>query len=287
MTSRSAFVKRLNIYNYCLKLFDCANYVYLDEISNFEFKKISKYTKSKYLFDKIIRDFKLVNELIDNNDLLNAATILRTLYENIIYIIAKTYDTSLDITINVDPKKLRRVLENNCNDIFTDYFDKNDFNSIYSHLCKIVHPSSMKELLSYMIKTVKYKEYLLINLKYTMLVIEYMYLNFLNKKIGNDESNFDLNFIDLCSYVNLVNVINFLNEAKNSKTFIKRYFYYDIEHKYVVNKQSEIKETFEILLDNKVSIDSYVKDLATTLETQIKNSKYNEVISNILKIKKY
>lgn len=65
----------------------------------------------------------------------------------------------------------------------------------------------MKELLSYMSKTIKYKNYLLSNPKYTMLVIEYMYLNFLNKKVGNEESKFDLNFIDLSTYVNLMNVV--------------------------------------------------------------------------------
>lgn len=45
-----------------------------------------------------------------------------------------------------------------------------------------------------MSKTIKYKNYLLGNLKYIMLVIEYMYLKFLNKKIGNEESKFNLNF---------------------------------------------------------------------------------------------
>ena len=227
MATTSQFIKRMNDYKKCMRILNCANHVYLDEIDHFEFKKISKYNKSKNLYNKITCDFKLVDELIDNQDLLNAATVLITLYENVIYIIAKSYDKEINITLDTEPWRLRGVLESNCTNIFTEYFEKEDFNEIYKYLCKIVHPCSMKELLSYMSKTIKYKNYLLSNLKYTMLVIEYMYLNFLNKKVGNEESKFDLNFIDLSTYVNLMNVSYFINDVKDSKSFIKRFFYYD------------------------------------------------------------
>ena len=188
MANTSNFIKQMNNYKKSMRIFDCANHVFLDEIENFEFKKISKYNKSKNLYNKITYDFKLVNELIDKQDLLNAATVLRTLYENIIYIIAKSYDKEINITLDTEPWRLRGILESNCTNIFTEYFEKEDFNEIYKYLCKIVHPCSMKELFSYMSKTIKYKNYLLSNLKYIMLVIEYMYLNFLNKKIGNKKS---------------------------------------------------------------------------------------------------
>ena len=210
MTNTSPFIKKMKVYKKSMKILDCANYIYLDEIDKFEFYKISKYRKSKYLYDKIARDFKLINVLIDNHDLLNAATILRTVYENIIYVIVTSYDKKINITLETVPRDLRPILENNCSEIFTDYFEKEDFNAIYKYLCKIVHPSSLKELLSYMVKTIKYQNYLLGNLKYIMIAIEYMYLNFLNKKIGNEESRFDLNLIDLCSYINFINVSYFI-----------------------------------------------------------------------------
>ena len=187
----------MNDYKKCMRLLNCANYVFIDEIACFEFKKISKYTKSKPTYEKVKADFKLVNELIDRQDLLNAATVLRTLYENVIYIIATSYDKKITITLDTVPVELRKVLEDNCYSIFTDYFEPEDFNNIYKYLCKIIHPCSLKELVSYINKTIKYKNYLLGNLKYMMIVIEYMYLNFLNKRIGNDESKFDLNFIDI------------------------------------------------------------------------------------------
>ena len=76
MATTSQFIKRINGYKKCMRILNCANHIYLDEIDDFEFKKISKYNKSKNLYNKITHDFKLVNELIDKQDLLNAATIL-------------------------------------------------------------------------------------------------------------------------------------------------------------------------------------------------------------------
>lgn len=282
MSNTSLYVKKMNDYKKCMKLLNCANYVFTDEIDCFEFKKISKYTKSKPTYEKVKADFKLVNELIDRQDLFNAATILRTLYENIIYIIVKSYDKKINITLNTLPRDLRPILEDNCKEIFTEYFEKDDFNEIYRYLCKIVHPCSMKELLSYMSKTIKYKNYLLSNLKYTMLVIEYMYLNFLNRKIGNEESKFDLNFIDISTYVNLINVSYFINDVKDSKSFIKRYFYHDTNNKYITDNQEKLKEVYETLINKKELVEEDIKELTKVLDTQIKESKYNEIISKIL-----
>lgn len=282
MATTNQIVKRMGNYKKCMRILNCANHVFLDEIDSFEFKKISKYNKSKNLYNKITCDFKLVNELIDRQDLLNAATVLRTLYENVIYIIAKSFDKKINITLDTEPWRLRGILENNCQEIFTEYFEKEDFNEIYKYLCKIVHPSSMKELLSYMSKTIKYKNYLLSNLKYTMLVIEYMYLNFLNKKIGSEESKFDLNFIDLSTYANLVNVSYFFYDIKDSKSFIKRYFYYDTNNKYVTDNQEKVKEVYETLINKKELFEEDIKELTKVLDDQIKKSKYKEIIGKIL-----
>lgn len=282
MANTSLFIKKMNDYKKCMKLLNCANYVFNDEIDCFEFKKISKYTKSKPTYEKVKTDFKLVNELIDREDLLNGATILRTLYENIIYIIATSYDKEIKTTLDTSPGELRKVLVENCGSIFTDYFEPKDFNNIYKYLCKIIHPCSLKELVSYMNKTIKYKNYLLGNLKYMMLVIEYMYLNFLNKKIGNEESKFDLNFIDLCTYVNLMNVAYYINDVKDSKSFIKRYFYYNTNNKYIIENQENIKVVYETLIDKKDLVEEDIKELAKALDYQINESKYKVIITNIL-----
>lgn len=282
MANTSSFIKKMNDYKKCMKLLNCANYVFSDEIDCFEFKKISKYTKSKPTYEKVKVDFELANELINRQDLLNAATVLRALYENIIYIIATSYDKEIKITLNTSPGELRKVLVENCSSIFTDYFEPEDFNSIYKYLCKIIHPCSLKELVSYMNKTIKYKNYLLGNLKYIMLVIEYMYLNFLNKKIGNNESKFDLNFIDLCTYVNLMNIAYYINDVKDSKSFIKRYFYYDTNNKYITENQETVKVVYKTLLDKKELVEEDIKELTKSLDYQINESKYKTIITDIL-----
>ena len=282
MANTSLFIKKMNDYKKCMRLLNCANYVFNDEIDCFEFKKISKYTKSKPIYEKVKVDFKLVNELIDRQDLLNAAAVLRTLYENIIYIIATSYDKEIKTTLDTSPGELRKVLVENCSSIFTDYFEPDAFNNIYTYLCKIIHPCSLKELVSYMNKTIKYKNYLLVNLKYIMLVIEYMYLNFLNKKIGNEESKFDLNFIDLCTYVNLMNVAYYINDVKDSKSFIKRYFYYDTNNKYIIENQEKIKVVYETLIDKKDLVEEDIKELTKALDCQINERKYKVIIADIL-----
>ena len=53
MITTSNFIKRMKDYKKCMRFFDCANHVFLDEIDNFEFKKISKYNKSKSLYNKV------------------------------------------------------------------------------------------------------------------------------------------------------------------------------------------------------------------------------------------
>ena len=285
MSKTNCLVKKINNYQKWMKILDCAYYVYLDEIKKFEFKKVSKYNKSRTIYERIEYDFNVINEFIGKQDLLNAATILRTLYENIIYIIAKSYNKEINITMNTPVKTLREVLENNCQKIFTNYFKKEDFNEIYTYLCKIVHPCSMKELLSYMGKTTKYKNYLLNNLKYIMLLIQYLYLNFLNKRVGNEESKLDLYFIDLCSYVNLVNVNYFVNDVKNMQSFIKRFFYYDQNTKYVNKKQEVVKEIHKSLTDNEKIVEiveKNIEELGKSLEKELKESGYNEAINEIL-----
>lgn len=282
MINASLFVMRMNNYKKSMKLLNCANYVFTDEIDHFEFKKISKYTKSKPTYEKVKADFKLVNELIDKQDLLNSAAVLRILYENIIYIIATSYDRKIKTTLDTSSGEFRKVLVENCSSIFTDYFEPEDFNYIYKYLCKIIHPCSLKELVSYMNKTIKYKNYLLGNLKYMMLLIEYMYLNFLNKKIGNEENEFDLNFIKLCTYVNLMNVAYYINDVKDSKSFIKRYFYYDTNNKYIIENQEKIKVVYETLIDKKDLVEEDIKELTKALDRQINESKYKKVIADIL-----
>ena len=276
------YLKEINDCKKCVAFLECAHFVFIDEMETFEFKKISKYNKSKRIYEKIISDFKLVNQLICFEDLFNAATILRTLYENIIYIIITSYNAKLEIGLDMSPGQLRKLLEDNCDHLFTDFFDKKDFNYIYKYLCKVIHSCSMKELLSYLSSTIKCKKHLLINLKYTMILIKYMYLNYLRKRLKMDESQFDLNFIDCCTYVNLINISLFLKNMKNGMHIVKKYMIYDINNKYIKDNKKRCDELSTLLVENDKEIAKNAVVLLEELEKQINDSKYKEVIYSIL-----
>lgn len=275
-------ITKIHNYKTITKIMNCANYVFLDEISFFKFNKISTYKKSKQIFGNVQSNFQLVSELIDKQDLLNAATILRTTYENIVYIISTSFDKNIRIDLNTNPRDLRKVLEDNCNLIFSSYFSKEDFDNIYSHLCKIVHPCSLKELMSLMNTNFNYKRCLLNNLKYTMLIIEYMYLNFLNKMVGNEESKLDTDFIQICTYVNLENVLYLINIFKNDKGLIKKYLFHSMDFKYKGTNQEIIKCTLKELANNKETINKNIRKVTKSFEDQIENSKYKELINEML-----
>ena len=48
----NSYLKEINDCKKCMHVFDCAHYVFIDEIETFELKKISKYNKSKRIYEK-------------------------------------------------------------------------------------------------------------------------------------------------------------------------------------------------------------------------------------------
>lgn len=276
------FLKRINDYKKCLKTFECANYIFIDEIKSFNFKNVSGYSKSKPIYDKIVNDFNLVKDLIEKKDVLNAAVILRTTYENIIYIIATAYNTEIKISLSTDINELRDVLKKNCAAIFPNFFQPDDFNNLYYRpLSKLVHATSLKEIIAYFNKSIKYRDYILVNLKYIMLVIEYMYLCFLNKKIGNQESKLDLNLINYCSFVNFININYFLNDIKDKQN-LKKFFCYDLNNKYLIDNQKRVISELNIINENKEMFESIIKKNTDELIMQISESKYKEILVEII-----
>ncbi|NLC48564.1 MAG: hypothetical protein GX758_04315, partial [Tenericutes bacterium] len=235
-----------------------------------------------HIYNEIIRNFELTNRLLKEDDLLNACAILRTTYENIIYVISTSYDNNIIVNLDSQPKDFRVILENNCDKIFTNYFEKEDFNEIYKYLCKIIHPSSMKELMSYLSKTVKYKKYMINNLKYCIVLMEYMYLNFLNKKV-DIVSDFDLNLINTSTYVNLINITFYFIDVDKSQRLMKKYLMYDTNNKYVKDNNDKLIELYNELMPNKKMIEIKIIDMAKELDQQINNSKYKNIVDEILK----
>ena len=137
--------------------------------------------------------------------------------------------------------------------------------------------------MSYLTNTIKYKEYMLNNIKYIMVTIEYMYLNFLNKRIGNVDNSFHLNLIDCSTYVNLVNITYFLSEVKNGMSVVKKYMMYDTNNKYIEDKKRIGQQLIDEISKNKEMINICIKDLTNELDKQIIINNYKELVDDIFK----
>ena len=264
-----------------MKVLNAVNYIFLEEINNFKFTKISKYNKSKFIYQKIYNDFILINSLIDNKDFFNSATILRSTYENIMYIIASSYDDNIEIKIDIYPKILRKTVKENYTNFLNDDFEEKYFDDIYDYLCKIVHISSIKELLSEMNETSKYRRHLLCNLKCITIFIEHIYLSFLNSKVNNDENSFYLNLFSISAYTSWINMILLNYNVKIAKSFTNKYIF-ESDNKYVQESINEIKNTDNILFKYNEVINEEIKKIGIQADLQIKNSKYADVVYKIL-----
>ena len=281
---QSSFSKKINDYKKCMNILDCTNFIFLNEISNYNFNNISKYKKSKFIFEKIVDDFNLVNSLLDINDVLNATSILRTIYENLLYFIATSYDETLIVNFDSSPRDFRYKIEENCDILFSEYFDKDDFNKVYKYLCKLLHPSSMKELVSYLSRTKKYQKYICNNIKYIMLVIEFMLLDYLNKILLRDNS-FNNDLINFCTYVNLVNIKYYFQDIDKTQKFTKKYLFYDTDNKYVNGAKNDLTELYKNLISNKDLIQVNINELAKKIDKQIAKSDLEGAVKEIMKKK--
>lgn len=97
-------------YETILRFFDLANHIFLDQIESIDYKNISDYSNAEYAIKRVPAEFKLVVELIERQDLISAATVLRETFENIIYIIATSYDKNIKIKANTKIERLRNVI---------------------------------------------------------------------------------------------------------------------------------------------------------------------------------
>lgn len=277
----NALSKRMSQYKQVMRFQDCTNYVYLNRISEISFRRISRYKNAKEIFAKIYNDLCFVNELLEKQNIINSSTILRTTYENIIYIIATSYDVNLKVDIKSSPSQFRKVLEDNCEKIFTENIEKEMFNDIYSFLCKIVHPCSLKECVTYIDNNRIYKKYVLNNIKYAMLMIEYIYLDFYNKKLNIKDELCD-SLSDVLDYVYFFNLIQFGKIIKKDKSIVKKYFLNDSSNLYVREQQESIIELSEYLRNHPKEFDERKIETLKRADEMINKSEFKETFFKML-----
>ena len=282
MMQANAYIERINKVNIIMKILDCAHVIYIGEMKKVDIKSFNKRSQSRYIIEKIVADFELINKLIDDSDLINAATILRATLENIFYILAVNYDKELKISLDTTISDFRKVLKENENDCFFDNIDLDTLNYIYKQLCKFVHPCSMKECLSCLTNTRKYRKYMQNSMKHIMVTIEYIYLSFLYK--NNVDSLYSVT-MQLVVFTNFYNVLLFLQESEGDTSFIKEFMFNDIDNKYVKEVKDTVGEINNTLKCDPMLIEKQMKLLSDEFDILIAQTEYCEIVNHILKRK--
>lgn len=89
-----------------------------------------------------------------------------------------------------------------------------------------------------------------------------------------NESQFDLNFIDCCTNVNLINISLFSLNIKNGMNIVKKYMIYDTNNKYIEDNKKICDELSTLLRENNKDVVKSIAELADKLDNQINVIKY-------------
>lgn len=272
-------------YNKTIKLLDIINYIYLDRIREINYEEISNYKKSKYLFNEMISQLEQISELLNTGKTLMAICLLRNAYEEIIYIMATSIDSTVYVNVRSNPRDFREIVEKNYKDLVSDAFEKEDFSELYNYLSKITHVTNLKEATSYLLSVKKYNKYVLNEMKFITIFIEYMYLSFLLKLSNRLEDNLIKDSILISSYVEIINLLYFIANSDQSERFLKKYFYGEKNRNYI---EKQNKELLDILNDFKVEKDNVnitIKKVTNEFDKLLKESKYIEIANKIFENK--
>ncbi len=272
---RFSFVKTM-------RLLDVGVYIYSDIIENFDLEKVTNYKKSKYITMELNKQFAVVYDFLDDGKILMAICILRNLYEELMYVMATSLDIDIDLSPYTRASYFKDKVIENIDELLSDNFEIDDINDIYSHLSKLMHVTNLKEAVSYLTKTNKYNKYILNEIKFIALMIQYIYIDFYNKKEEIFEIDICRNIFLFSSYCESINEIYFIANSEMGQSYLKKYFYGENNKKYLVKKNEEI---INILKDFKVSknkINITIKRICKELSKQLENSKYIEEANKII-----
>ena len=253
--------------------------IYINMIKNIEFKEISDYKKSKYMFKEISEELEEVNDLLNKEKTLMSVCLLRNVFEEIMYIIATTIET-VDIDIMTKANYFYKIVADHCDELLYSYTSE-DIKELYSYMSKITHVNNVKEAASYLVGNKRIKKYINNEIKFIELLIENIYLEFINKKLGLDNSMCD-NIMIISSYVDLINVIYFTANSTGEHKRIELYFYGEKNQKYLNEKREQMIQEFKGIEKSNVKITKTVNKISKELEKQIEKRNYTEMVNNIL-----
>lgn len=265
-----------------MKILDVSNAIYLDLINKTNIGDISDYQKSKYMYKEIVKEFETVYKMLEDGNVLMSVCLLRNTYEEVLYIMATSLNLELDINVQTRAGYFKEIVCENIGNVLSDNFEKEDIIDLYSYLSKITHVTNAKEVVSYLIDNKKIKEYIINEIKYILINIESMFLDFINKKCNSDNS-MNNNILLETTYVEMINTLYYAANVANKEKTLKMYFYGEKNQKYLKEQNELLIEAIKSMNSSKDKIQKSINTVAKELGLQLKESGYMELANSILK----
>lgn len=265
-----------------MKIFDISNYVFTDIIDNFKYSDITDYKKSKFFFKEISKEFKYTYELLSSGEVLMSICLLRNVYEEILYVMATSIDLEFDINVKTKAGYFKEIVSEHICELCSENIESSDIDDIYSYLSKLVHVTNLKEVVSYLVSNNKLKVYLSYEIKYILLFIEHIYLDFLHKKCSLDCS-MCRNILIVSGFSELVNALYFAGNLNNCDKILNQYFYGEKNQKYLNESRDKLLEEFKSFNSNNNNYDIYLKRISKELDKQLYENGYVDIVNKFLK----
>lgn len=262
------------------KMLDILHFINVSELENINNKKLSKNKNSFYTFSEMLREMKHISILLNDKECLMPIVLLRNVYEDLMYFIATGIDDNLEITTETNPKDLRNVVKDHCN-YFEPIFEANDFDTIYRHLSKMVHVTSIKECINYLSTKSYYQSYIITEIKSELVLIECILMMYLNKI---DKYNNDL-YVDVARVSSSISLGNALCTAimfpYRSKK-IESFFMDDKSRRYFERQRQEIVSEMQWMENENKQLAHSINNAIVELFEKYKAMGYETAINQYL-----
>ena len=113
------------------------------------------------------------------------------------------------------------------------------------------------------------------------MIIENLYITFLNKKSKLDNSMCD-NIVSVAGYVELINTMYYVANSTGKTKRIESYFYGEKNKKYLEKQKELMISDFKELQSNKDELSRSIKIISKELDKQLAENNYTEMVNKIL-----
>lgn len=264
-----------------IRLLDVSNYVFLELMKQIKHSDITKYKNSKYMFNEIINECKLIYDLLEKKEVISSICLLRNTYEEILYVMASSLNINLEINIKTTAGYFKKIVIENINELLSDNFTEGDIKEVYSYLSMLTHVTNLKEAVSYLVGNRDIKKYIINEIKYILIFIEYLYLDFMYKKLEIDRNLID-NIIAISSYPEIINVIYFCAYSNKTNRKLMAYFYGEKNQEYLKNSQEKFIEEFKNFKIEQNNMTLTLKQISKEIDKKLIELNYLDKVKEIL-----